>query len=233
LLILAAGNVNSGSFDNFSEICKKAKKAGAWVHIDGAFGLWARAVRNLSHLTDFIEYANSWAVDGHKTLNTPYDCGIIMCSDKEALTSALHMSGGYLVLNEDRDGMFYTPEMSRRSRIIELWATLKYLGTSGIEQMVYELHQRAKQFATELSEIKGFTILNEIAFNQVVVTCESDEITNQVIQEIQRQRVCWVGGSTWKGRKVIRISVCSWATTEQDVTLSVQSFKSSLDKVTK
>jgi len=233
LLILAAGNVNSGSFDNFSEICKKAKDAGAWIHIDGAFGLWARAVKNLSHLTDGIEYANSWAVDGHKTLNTPYDCGIIMCSDKEALTSALHMSGGYLVLNEDRDGMFYTPEMSRRARVIELWATLKYLGTSGIDQMVYGLHQRAKQFATELSAIEGFTILNEIAFNQVVVTCETDEITNQVIKEIQNERICWVGGSTWKNRKVIRISVCSWATTEQDVKLSVQSFKTAIDKVKK
>ncbi len=233
LLILAAGNVNSGSFDNFSEICKKAKDAGAWVHIDGAFGLWARTVNKLSHLTDGIEFANSWAVDAHKTLNTPYDCGIIMCSDKEALTNALHMSGGYLVLNEDRDVMFYTPEMSRRARVIELWATLKYLGTSGIDQMVYELHQRAKQFAKELSAIEGFTIMNEIAFNQVVVTCETDEITNQIIKEIQNERVCWVGGSTWKKRKVIRISVCSWTTTEQDVTLSIQSFKSALDKVTK
>jgi glutamate/tyrosine decarboxylase-like PLP-dependent enzyme len=231
LLILAAGNVNSGSYDNFSEICKTAKDAGAWVHIDGAFGLWARAVKHLSHLTDGIEYANSWAVDGHKTLNTPYDCGVIMCNDKEALTKALHMSGGYLVLNDDRDGMFYTPEMSRRARVIDLWATLKYLGTSGIDQMIYGLHQRAKQFASELSAIEGFTILNEIAFNQVVVTCETDEITNQVIQEIQNERVCWVGGSTWKNRKVIRISVCSWATTEQDVTLSVRSFKSAIDKV--
>jgi glutamate/tyrosine decarboxylase-like PLP-dependent enzyme len=136
-----------------------------------------------------------------------------------------------LVLNDDRDGMFYTPEMSRRARVIDLWATLKYLGTSGIDQMIYGLHQRAKQFASELSAIEGFTILNEIAFNQVVVTCETDEITNQVIQEIQNERVCWVGGSTWKNRKVIRISVCSWATTEQDVTLSVRSFKSAIDKV--
>lgn len=233
LLILAAGNVNSGSFDNFSEICKKAKDAGAWVHIDGAFGLWTRAVKNLSYLTDGIDYANSWAVDGHKTLNTPYDCGIIMCIDKEALTSALHMSGGYLVLNDDRDGMFYTPEMSRRARVIELWATLKYLGTSGIDQMVYGLHLRAKQFATELSVIEGFTILNEISFNQVLVACETDDITNLVIKEIQNARVCWVGGSTWKNRKVIRISVCSWATTEQDVKLSVQSFKTAIDKVKK
>ncbi len=233
LLILAAGNVNSGSFDDFSAICEKAKNAGAWVHIDVAFGLWAGAVKKLAHLTNGIEYAHSWAVDGHKSLNTPYDCGIIMCNDKEALTSALHMSGGYLVLSDDRDGMFYTPEMSRRARIIELWATLKYLGNSGIDQMVYGLHQRAKQFATELSVIEGFTVKNDVVFNQVVVACVNDEITNQVIQEIQNERICWVGGSTWKGKKVIRISVCSWATTEQDVSLSVQSFKSAINKVTK
>jgi len=232
LLILAAGNVNSGSFDNFSAICHKAKAVNAWVHIDGAFGLWASAVKKLKYLTTGIEYANSWAVDGHKTLNTPYDSGIILCSDKEALMSSLHMSGGYLVLSDDRDGMFYTPEMSRRARIIELWATLKYLGTSGIDQLVLGLHQRAKQFEAELSNIQGFTILNDVAFNQVVVSCATDEITTQVIQEIQRERVCWVGGSTWKSKKVIRISVCSWATTEQDVTLSVKSFKSALDKVT-
>jgi glutamate/tyrosine decarboxylase-like PLP-dependent enzyme len=233
LLILAAGNVNSGSFDNFSEICERSKQAGAWVHIDGAFGLWAGAVEKLRHLTNGIQYANSWAVDGHKTLNTPYDCGIILCNDKEALTSALHMSGGYLVLSDDRDGMFYTPEMSRRARIIELWATLKFLGTSGIDQMVYGLYERAKQFATELSSIDGFTIMNEIVFNQVVVTCSTDEITNQVIEEIQKERVCWVGGSTWKGRRVIRISVCSWTTTEDDVSLSVQSFQRALEKFIK
>jgi glutamate/tyrosine decarboxylase-like PLP-dependent enzyme len=231
LLILAAGNVNSGSFDNFSSICKKAKEAGAWVHIDGAFGLWAAAVEKLAHLTKGIEYANSWAVDGHKTLNTPYDCGIIMCNDKEALSAALHTSGGYIILSYEREGMFYTPEMSRRARIIELWATLKYLGSSGIDQMIGGFHERAKQFALELSKIEGFTIMNEVVFNQVLVGCESDEIVNQVIQTIQKERVCWVGGSTWKGKRVIRISVCSWATTEEDVSISVESFQSALTKV--
>jgi glutamate/tyrosine decarboxylase-like PLP-dependent enzyme len=231
LLILAAGNVNSGSFDNFSAICQKAKAVGAWIHIDGAFGLWAGAVKRLNHLTAGVEYANSWTLDGHKTLNTPYDSGIILCGDKEALSTSLHMSGGYLLLSEDRDGMFYTPEMSRRARIIELWATLKYLGTSGIDQMILGFHQRAKQFETELSSIQGFNIMNDVVFNQVLVSCATDDITTQVIQEIQKERVCWVGGSIWKGRKVIRISVCSWATTEQDVTLSVKSFKSALNKI--
>ncbi len=233
LLILAAGNVNSGSFDNFSEICKKANDAGAWVHIDGAFGLWAGAAKDLAYLTRGIEYAHSWAVDGHKTLNTPYDCGIVLCKDSQALTSALHMSAGYLVLSDDRDGMFYTPEMSRRARIFELWATMKYLGASGIDQMVWGLHQRAKQFAASLAAIEGFTIMNDVVFNQVLVTCATDDITSRAIQEIQKERICWVGGSTWRGRKVIRISVCSWATTEHDVELSVQSFKSALSKVTK
>ncbi|MBY0434958.1 MAG: aminotransferase class V-fold PLP-dependent enzyme [Cyclobacteriaceae bacterium] len=231
LLILQAGNVNSGSFDDFATLCEKAQQAGAWVHIDGAFGLWAAAVKQLAHLTKGIEMANSWAVDGHKTLNTPYDCGIVMCSDKEALTGALHMSGGYIVVSKDRDGMFYTPEMSRRSRVIELWATMKYLGKTGIDQMVLSMHERARQFAMELSVIDGFTVLNDVVFNQVVVACKDDDTTVKVMEAIQQERVCWVGGSTWRGKRVIRISVCSWATTEEDVTQSVASFRNSLEKV--
>jgi glutamate/tyrosine decarboxylase-like PLP-dependent enzyme len=229
LLILQAGNVNSGSFDNFSLICKKANEAGAWVHIDGAFGLWAGATATLAHLTDGIELANSWAVDGHKTLNTPYDCGIILCADKEALSSALHMTGDYIIISDDRDGMFYTPEMSRRGRIFELWATLKYLGLEGIDQMVTEMHLRAVQFAEEIRQLPGFTVLNEVVFNQVLVCCESDELTGRVIQKIQQARECWVGGSVWKGRKVIRISICSWATTSEDVSRSVKSFAKALE----
>ena len=233
LLILRAGNVNSGSFDDFSSICKKAKGTGAWIHIDGAFGLWAAASKKLNHLTTDIEFANSWAVDGHKTLNTPYDSGIVMCSDKEALTSALHMSAGYIVLSEERDSMFYTPEMSRRSRGIELWAILKYLGREGLDEMIEEMHIRAKQFSDALSNIDGFEVMNDIVFNQVLVKCASDELTNTVLKNIQTDRVCWVGGSIWKGVKVIRISICSWATTENDINLSLDSFKRSLEKALK
>jgi glutamate/tyrosine decarboxylase-like PLP-dependent enzyme len=224
LLILQAGNVNSGSFDDFSKICEKARNAGAWIHIDGAFGLWAGAAEQLKHLTKGMEYAHSWAVDGHKTLNTPYDCGIIMCADREALTSALHMSGSYIVVSEDRDGMLYTPEMSKRARIIELWATLKYLGKSGVDQMITTMHERAVQFATKISALDGFTVLNQVVFNQVLVCCDSDEMTNKVLEKIQALRECWVGGSMWQDRRVIRISVCSWATTSDDIDTSVQSF---------
>lgn len=228
ILILQAGNVNSGSFDNFKDICKKANNANAWVHIDGAFGLWAAAVDKLNHLTEGIELANSWAVDGHKTLNTPYDSGIVVCSDEEAIRSALHMTGSYIITSEQRDGMFYTPEMSRRARVIELWATLKYLGKNGIDEMIYEMHQRAKQAAQELGAIEGFTILNDVVFNQVLVSCETDAITIKTMENIQQLRECWAGSSQWNGKKVIRVSICSWATTPADISRSVRSFEKAL-----
>ena len=229
ILILQAGNVNSGAFDNFETICKKAKIANAWVHIDGAFGLWAEAVNELKHLTKGIEKSTSWAVDGHKTLNTPYDCGIILCSDQEAMTSALHMSGSYIIESTERDGMFYTPEMSRRARIIELWSIMKYLGKNGIDEMILTMHQRAKQFAEEIEKIRGFYVENDVVFNQIIVRCNSDKITEQVLNNIQMLRECWLGGSMWFGKKVMRVSICSWATTESDISKSVKSFEKALE----
>lgn len=230
ILILQAGNVNSGSFDPFEKICSLAQKANAWVHIDGAFGLWAACADKLNYLTRGIEKANSWSVDGHKTLNTPYDSGIILCNDKEALVSALQATGSYIVYGENRDGMLYTPEMSRRARAVELWATLKYLGREGINHLVQGFHDRAKQFAEELSK-HGFTILNDVVFNQVLVACDSDRETEEVLKHIQEQRVCWCGGSQWFGKKVIRISVCSWVTTNEDITRSVESFMKARNRV--
>jgi len=232
ILILQAGNVNSGSFDYFNEICDKATKTNTWIHIDGAFGLWAASSENLKYLTSGIEKADSWSVDGHKTLNTPYDCGIVMCKDKEALVSALQATGSYIVYGENRDGMLYTPEMSRRARAIELWATMKYLGRQGINELVYGLHERAKQFAEGLSE-NGFKILNEVVFNQVLVACDSDSETEETLRNLQELRECWCGGSQWFNKKVIRISVCSWATTEEDVTRSVLSFVKARNQVEK
>lgn len=231
ILILQAGNVNSGAFDNFEMICEKAKKTNTWVHVDGAFGLWAGAVKELKHLTKGVEHASSWAVDGHKTLNTPYDCGIVLCADKEAITAALHMSGSYIVESTERDGMFYTPEMSRRARIIELWSILKYLGKEGVDEMILTMHQRATQFAQEISKVKGFSVQNDVVFNQVLVKCDSDAITEQVLRNIQMQRECWLGGSIWFDKKVMRVSICSWATTKDDITTSVSSFKKALQLI--
>ncbi len=231
ILILQAGNVSSGAFDDFATICKKAKEKGAWIHIDGAFGLWAGATKRLKHLTKEFEYANSYAVDGHKTLNTPYDSGIILCQDEEALVSALHTSASYLISTEAREGMYYTPEMSKRARVVELWAALKYLGKEGVDEMVYGMHERAKQFATAFEKMDGFTVINEVVFNQIIIQCETDEMTTAVMHKVQELRDCWAGGAIWEGRQVIRISVCSWATTEADIERSAASFEEAYELV--
>jgi glutamate/tyrosine decarboxylase-like PLP-dependent enzyme len=223
ILILQAGNVNSGSFDAFETLCGRANVAGAWVHVDGAFGLWAAACSTLSHLTRGIEAATSWSVDGHKTLNTPYDSGIILCRDKASLVAALQASGSYIVYSDNRDGMLCTPEMSRRARATELWATIKYLGKSGIDELVSGLHARAVQMAREL-RAEGFEVLNDVVFNQVLIACENDVITDRTIGYVQESGECWVAGAKWRQRAVVRISVCSWATTSEDISRSVEAF---------
>lgn len=232
LVLLQAGNVNSGAFDDFDNICTLANNAGSWVHIDGAFGLWAPCSSSLKHWTNGIAKADSLAVDGHKTLNTPYDCGIVICKDKDALSSAMHMSASYIMQNQERDGMYYTADMSRRSRVIELWATICSLGIHGIDEMVTSMHEKANLFADLLSSADGFTVLNEIDFNQIVVCCNSDELTSQVMQHIQQSGDCWVGHAMWKNKRVIRISICSWATTKDDINRSFNAFKTALEHCT-
>ncbi len=223
LLILQAGNVNSGAFDNFSQLCSQAKNAGAWVHIDGAFGLWAAGSQKFEQLTKDISLADSWSVDAHKTLNTPYDCGIILCADPDALTNALQQQGSYIQYSENRDSMVFTPDMSRRARGIELWATLKYLGRKGIAELVETMHEGANYLAGQLSK-QGFKILNEIDFNQILVSCDDDRITKDTLSNIQASGQCWCGGSIWQGKPVIRLSICSWATTKQDIDLTLNVF---------
>ncbi len=230
IVILQAGNVSSGAFDAFDEICNKANKANAWVHIDGAFGLWVAGCKSLKQLTLGIEKANSWSVDGHKTLNTPYDNGLVLCRDKNALVEALQASGSYIAYSDKRDGMLFTPEMSRRARVIELWAALKYLGREGIDELVTGLHKRALQLADEL-QAEGFRVVNDVIFNQVLVYCGTDEITNLIMEKIQQSGECWVGGANWHDQAVIRISICSWATTKEDITRSVRAFVSARDDV--
>jgi glutamate/tyrosine decarboxylase-like PLP-dependent enzyme len=224
ILLLQAGNVNSGSFDPFEDLCSRAAASGSWVHVDGAFGLWAAASSRLSHLTKGMELANSWSADAHKTLNTPLDCGILLCTDRDALVAALQASGSYIAYSEARDGMLYTPEMSRRSRVIELWAALKGLGRSGLGDLVDQLHARALQMADELGAA-GFRILNEVVFNQLLIACDDDALTQATMEGVQRSGECWAGGATWFGRRVIRVSICSWATTPEDITRSANAFR--------
>jgi glutamate/tyrosine decarboxylase-like PLP-dependent enzyme len=223
LVILQAGNVNSGSFDPLDDICTRATHAGAWVHVDGAFGLWAAASPGKRYLTKGMEKADSWSIDGHKTLNTPYDNGIVLCKHRDALVSAMQATGSYILYSEKRDGMLYTPEMSRRGRAIELWATLKILGKGGVAELVDGLCERAQQFAGQMSA-QGFHILNDVVFNQVLVTGDTLEQTSATLNALQQSGECWCGGGRWHETPVIRVSVCSWATTAEDINRTVAAF---------
>jgi glutamate/tyrosine decarboxylase-like PLP-dependent enzyme len=221
IVCLQAGNVNTGSFDPIEIVCKKAKKAGAWVHVDGAFGLWAAACKNKKHLTQGLNLADSWAVDCHKWLNTPYDCAIALVRDPMHLRNAMTINAPYLVMGDEREPSQYTPEFSRRARAVEVWATLKYLGKDGLDSLI----ERTCLFASEFSQglrKHGFTIHNDVVLNQVLVSFGSPEKTKAVIQAVQREGTLWCGGTTWQGVTAMRISVSSWATTREDVDLCIK-----------
>jgi len=223
LLILQAGNVNTGAFDQFDRICERAKADGAWVHIDGAFGLGAAASDRFGELTASASLADSWSMDAHKTLNVPYDCGVVLCRNRAALADALHMEGSYIAYSENRDSMLYTPEMSRRARGVELWAALKSLGRAGVGALVERLHDNARYFADELSA-RGFEITNDVCFNQVNVYVGDEAATQRIVAAIQRSGACWCGTSARKGKPIIRVSVCSYKTTHDDIDQSVEAF---------
>jgi len=229
MVLMQAGNANTGAFDDFDTVCDLANKAGAWVHIDGAFGLWAAASKSRGYLTKGMEKASSWAVDGHKTLNTPYDSGIVLCRYPDALISAMQATGEYLIYSDHREPILYATEMSKRSRAIELWATMKYLGKDGIDQMVSTLHLRAEQLARGLM-LAGFEVINEVVFNQVLVAGESEEASKEIVNFIQESGECWLGGTVWNGKAAIRISVCSWRTTEEDIDRTIRLFVETKNK---
>lgn len=223
LLILQAGNVSTGSFDPFKPLCERARKAGAWVHVDGAFGLWAAASATRRTLVEGVEGADSWSTDAHKTLNAPYDSGIIFCRHQKALERSMSNTGSYIAYSENRDGMRYSLEMSRRARSIELWASLKSLGRRGIGELVDSLCENALRFGSGLAA-EGFTILNDIVFNQVLVSCGEGSLTASTMEALQASGEAWCGPSTYKGSPAIRISVCSYMTTDADVDRSIRAF---------
>jgi glutamate/tyrosine decarboxylase-like PLP-dependent enzyme len=223
LLILQAGNVNTGAFDPIDQLCHSANAAGTWVHIDGAFGLWAAASEKLHSLVKGIEKADSWSLDAHKTLNAPYDSGIVLFKKGSALMTAMQLEGSYIQYSKQRDGMLYTPEMSRRARSIELWSILKYLGKKGVQELVESLCSNAHYFSERPAE-NSFTIQNDVVFNQILVTCETADITEATLKNIQKSGKCWCGGTIWNNSPAIRISVCSWQTTQQDIDECVTTF---------
>ncbi len=224
IVCIQAGNVNTGAFDPAPAIIAHAHAAGAWVHVDGAFGLWAAAAPERAHLMAGFADADSWATDGHKWLNTPYDCGLVICrnpADLKASMSASAATSAYLVQSENREPYHYTPDFSRRARGVEVWAALRSLGRSGVADLVERTCRYAARFAEGLTGA-GYPILNDVVINQVMVEFGDAQTTRAVIAAVQAEGTCWAGASVWQGHTVMRISVSSWATTDADVERSLE-----------
>ncbi len=220
IVCVQAGNVNTGAVDPVGEICDLAHAAGAWVHVDGAFGLWAKASPTMAPLMAGVEKADSWATDAHKWLNVPYDSGLAFVRDGAALSRAMALTAAYIPKGARRDPGQFTPELSRRARGVEIWAALRSLGRAGLAAMIERTCGHAARFAEGL-RAAGCEILNDVVLNQVLVSFGDAETTLRVIERIQQDGDCWCGGTTWQGRTAMRISVSSWATTVADVDRSL------------
>jgi glutamate/tyrosine decarboxylase-like PLP-dependent enzyme len=215
-----AGNVNTGSVDPVGRICELAHASGAWVHVDGAFGLWAKASPRLAPLVAGVELADSWGTDAHKWLNVPYDSGLAFVRDSAFLSRAMSLTAAYIPKGARRDPGQFTPELSRRARGVEVWAALRSLGRTGLAATIERTCAHASSLAAGLRSA-GCEILNDVVLNQVLVSFGDAETTLRVVDRIQKDGTCWCGGTTWQGRTAMRISVSSWATTDQDVQLSL------------
>jgi glutamate/tyrosine decarboxylase-like PLP-dependent enzyme len=220
VVCIQAGNVNTGAFDPAGEICSRAQEAGAWVHVDGAFGLWAAVSPQYASLLEGVPDADSWAIDCHKWLNVPYDSGIALVRQPEHLRNAFAVSAAYLQTDGVREPCHYTPETSRRARGIELWAAIRSLGRDGLRDLIERNCGLAKVFSERL-RVAGFEVLNDVVLNQVLVSFGAAEETKRVIAGVQSDGTCWCGGTQWHGRTAMRISVSNWATTEEDVESSL------------
>jgi glutamate/tyrosine decarboxylase-like PLP-dependent enzyme len=220
IVCIQAGNVNSGAVDPARELCDWAHEASAWVHVDGAFGLWAAAAPRHAKLVDGVARADSWATDAHKWLNVPYDSGLAFVRDPESLRQAMRTTAPYLAIGDTREPDQFTPEMSRRARGVEVWAALRSLGRAGLADLIERTCRYARLFAQGLAAAE-YEILNEVVLNQVLVSFGTPERTRKVIAALQADDTCWCGGTIWQGRMAMRISVSSWATTEADVARSL------------
>jgi glutamate/tyrosine decarboxylase-like PLP-dependent enzyme len=216
------GNVNSGACDPVDEICDVALSIDAWVHVDGASGLWAAATPLRRHLVEGASRAHCWATDAHKWLNTPQDCGIAVVRDPQALHKAMTISAAYYRVPGRRDPIEWCPGLSRRASGIEVWAALRFLGKQGLAEQIETTCKLAEHFAEQLPNA-GCEFLNDIVLNQILVSFGDDELTQRVIDGVQQEGVCWCGGTLWRGRKAMRISVFSWATTREDIEKSADS----------
>ncbi len=224
IVCLQAGNVHSGAFDSFEPAIELARRRGAWVHVDGAFGLWAAASPSLAPLAAGLSGADSWATDAHKTLNVPYDCGIAIVADPRAMRSTFGVHTDYLISDETGvgDPSEKVPELSRRARGVPVWAALRSLGRAGVVDLVDRLVRNARSIAEGLNAIEGAEVLNDVVYTQVCVAFESDERTREVTQRIIADGATWMSGSRWRGRDIVRVSVSNWTTDDDDVRLSIE-----------
>jgi glutamate/tyrosine decarboxylase-like PLP-dependent enzyme len=231
IVCLSAGDVNAGVFDPFREACQVAHARGAWVHIDGAFGLWAAATKSRRHLLDGAELADSWATDAHKWLNVPYDSGLVFVADPEAHRAGLEMRASYLISGEDaRDEIDYNPEFSRRARGFAVYAALRSLGRRGIEEMVDRCCEAAAEIVAGIGALDGVEVLAAPVVNQGLVRFlardgDHDRWTEEVVRRIRAGGVAWFGATTWNGVRAMRVSVSNWQTTREDVALTVESVR--------
>jgi glutamate/tyrosine decarboxylase-like PLP-dependent enzyme len=225
IICAQAGNVNTGAFDPLREIAEAAQEHHAWLHVDGAFGLWARASRSLRELADGAELADSWATDAHKWLNVPQDSGIAIVKHPEDHRASMTTSAAYLIQTSgvERDAVDWVPEFSRRSRGIPVYAALRHLGREGLEDLIDRDCARARQMAELLRRESGVEILNDVVLNQVLVRFgDDDDLTRAVVTGVQDDGTCWLGGTTWQGRAAMRVSVSNWATSEEDIARSAE-----------
>ncbi|HZD39024.1 MAG TPA: aminotransferase class V-fold PLP-dependent enzyme, partial [Actinomycetes bacterium] len=224
-----AGNVNTGAVDPVGELCEIAHRHGAWVHVDGAFGLWAAASPRLRPLVAGVELADSWATDAHKWLNVPYDSGLVLCAIPEAHRAAMGVRASYLIhgAEGERDALDYNPEFSRRARGFPVYAAIRALGRAGITELVERCCALARRFADQLGAHDDVQVLNDVVLNQVLVRFlaadgDHDGHTRRVVERVQRDGTCWMSGTTWNGQAAMRISVSNWSTDEADVDRSVE-----------
>jgi glutamate/tyrosine decarboxylase-like PLP-dependent enzyme len=226
-----AGEVNTGAFDDLPAIVDVAHRADAWVHVDGAFGLWAAAAPSLAHLVAGHERADSWATDAHKWLNVPYDCGIALCAHPGDHEAAMEYAAPYLQVAGEaaiRDPMGYSPEFSRRARSAPVWAAIRELGRSGLADLVERTCAHARRFAERVSSLPGCEVMNEVVLNQVLFRFGDDETTRAVLADVQASGEAWMSGTVWDGRAAIRLSISNWRTTTEDIDRTVAAFATAL-----
>ena len=228
VVVLQAGNVHSGAFDPFVDAVTVAHQHGAWVHVDGAFGLWAAVSPSYRHLVAGVDQADSWTTDAHKTLNVPYDCGLAIVRDPAALKAAMGMQGAYLIHDEHGEPLDNVPEISRRGRAFTVWAVLRALGRSGVVELVDRLCRHASVFAAGIAAMPGASVINDVVFTQVCASFGDDERTEEVVRRILADGTTWMSGSRWHDRSVLRISVSNWSTTERDVQRSLEAVRRAL-----